>query len=322
MHAISGFPRAEAGTLATALVTVALLAGCAVDRPTAVTGDAGGADLSVVAAAMDAPRATGTVEIEWKGGNGRQFPPGEAKLAFAQFEGFQLLPDGQGARGSFSFRVLNPDSSLHREIEADVTGVVIDLAARKAWMIADVIADTKQCGSGGGCDGHDGGTGSSGGCTDCGGDTGHDGGCSGSDGGTHDDGGCSGSDGGTHDAGGCSGSDGTTHTDGGCSGSNGTTHTDGGCTGSDGTSHDGGCAGGGGGGGIHVSGSGSRVGQVLVIKMHDGGTPGAAGDGITWKWFAGEDPALPRITDLASWPHLCKKTILAGNLMIHDPPLR
>lgn len=54
--------------------------------------------------------------------------------------------------------------------------------------------------------------------------------------------------------------------------------------------------------------------------MHDGGTPGTAGDGITWKWFAGDDPALPQTTDLGSWPHLCKKTILAGNLMIHPPP--
>jgi hypothetical protein len=361
----------------TLVVAAGLLLGCAVDRPTAVIAEDDRPVFAGVAGAYDVPKVTGEVEIEWKGGNGRQFPPEEAKLAFAEFDGFQMTENGQAARGSFVFRVFNPaptpdeEMTLHREIVAEASGVVIDLVQRKAWMIAQVIADTKQCSSGGGCDGHDGGTGGSGGpggCTDCGGDTGHDGGCSGHDDGTHDDGGCSGSDGGTHDDGGCagggtggmeggtdgmdggtgaidggtggteggcagsdgtthtdggcSGSDGTTHTDGGCSGSDGTTHTDGGCSGSDGTSHDGGCSGSGGGGpGIHVSGSGSRVGQVLAIKLHDGGTPGTDGDGITWKWFSGEDPELPQITDRASWPHLCKKMILEGNLMIHDPPL-
>ena len=141
-------------------------------------------------------------------------------------------------------------------------------------------------------------------------------------------GGMEGGSGGTE--GGCSGSDGTTHTDGGCSGSDGTTHTDGGCSGSDGGTHDdGGCAGGGSGGsGGHVSGSGSRVGQFLAIKMHDVDTPAVDGDGITWKWFAAG--TAPQILDVAGvypdgyadeykWPHLCKKTILGGNLMIHLP---
>jgi hypothetical protein len=317
-------------------------------------------------AVTNVPKITGSVEIVWKGGNGAGAPDVENR-AFAEFEGFEM-PAGMAPRGSFHFlvyRVTPEGLVLHREIEAAATGVVIDPVHHKAYMTAQVIADTKQCMSGGGCDGHDGGDGGMGGpggCTDCGGDTGHDGGCSGSDGGTHEDGGCAGGgsggmggdmggmpgmEGGTGGMeggsggteGGCSGSDGTTHTDGGCSGSDGTTggcsgsdgttHTDGGCSGSDGSTHtDGGCAGSGGGGGMgmHVSGSGSRVGQVLVVKMHDGATPAVDGDGITWKWFAAEQ--APQILDIPGvypegyatpWPHLCKKTIVGGNLVIHLP---
>jgi len=305
---------------AAALAALLLAGGCAVDQPAGVTETSGTRFAASANAVTNAPKITGAVEIVWMGGKGAGAPDVENR-AFAEFEGFEM-PSGMAPRGSFVvrvYRVVSPDSLvLHREIEAAATGVVIDPLNHKAWMTAEVIADTKQCMSGGACDGHDGGEGGMGGpggCTDCGGDTGHDGGCSGSDGETHDDGGCAGGMGGT---------------DGGCGGSDGTTHDDGGCSGDD-SSHDGGCAGGGsGGGGAHVSGSGSRVGQFLAIKMHDGDTPATDGDGITWKWFAaGSAPEIR--SDIAGypdgypedykWPHLCKKTILGGNLMIHLPAM-
>ncbi len=350
--------RGIASTMAGAAAVAGLLlaAGCAVDRPVGVTELPGIALAVSDNAVTNVPKITGSVEIVWKGGNGAGAPDVENR-AFAEFEGFEM-PAGMAPRGSFHFlvyRVTPEGLMLHREIEAAATGVVIDPVNHKAWMTAEVIADTKQCMSGGGCDGHDGGDGGMGGpggCTDCGGDTGHDGGCSGSDDGTHDggceggsggmggmEGGSGGMEGGTGGTeGGCSGSGGTTDTDGGCAGDD-TSH-DGGCGGSDGTSggcsgddtsHDGGCAGGGSGGsGGHVSGSGSRVGQFLAIKMHDGDTPAVDGDGITWKWFAAG--AAPQILDIAGvypdgyadeykWPHLCKKTILGGNLMIHPPTM-
>jgi len=40
-------------------------------------------------------------------------------------------------------------------------------------------------------------------------------------------------------------------------------------------------------------------------------------DGITWKWFDAADDRLPTLDDLDTWPHLCRKTILGGNLVIH-----
>lgn len=262
---------------AAAVAALLLAGGCGVDQPSGITEVPGLTLAASANAVTNVPRITGSVEIVWKGGEGAGAPDVQNR-AFAEFEGFQM-PAGMAPRGSFFFRVYRvvfPDSLvLHREIEAAATGVVIDSANHKAWMTAEVIADTKQCMSGGGCDGHDGGDGgmgSPGDCTDCGGDTEHDGGCSGSDGG---------------------------------------------------------CAGeGSGGSGGHVSGGGSRLGQRLAIKMHDGDTPATEGDGITWKWFAaGSAPEIR--SDLAgypdaypdpyTWPHLCKKTILGGNLQIHLP---
>jgi len=325
---LGGIASSMAG--AAALGALLLAGGCAVDQPAGVTGTPGIQFAASANAVTDVPKITGSVEIVWKGGNGAGAPDVENR-AFAEFEGFEM-PAGMAPRGSFFFRVyrvVSPDSlALHREIEAAATGVVIDPVSRKAYMTAQVIADTKQCMSGGGCDGDDGGMGGPGGCNDCGGDTGHDGGCSGSDGETHDDGGCAGGSGGMGGMeGGMEG--GMGGTEGGCGGSDGTTHTDGGCSGGDDTSHDGGCAGGGSGGsGAHVSGSGSRVGQYLAIKMHDGDTPATDGDGITWKWFAADQ--APLILDIPGvypeeyetpWPHLCKKTILGGNLMIHLPTM-
>jgi len=276
---------------AAAVAALFLAGGCAIDQPAGITEIPGLTLAMSDNAVTDVPKVTGSVEIVWKGGDGAGAPDVENR-AFAEFGGFEM-PAGMAPRGSFFFRVYRvvaPDSLvLHREIEAAATGVVIDPVNHKAYMTAQVIADTKQCMSGGGCDGDDGGIGGTGGCSDCGGDTGHDGGCSGSDGETHDDGGCAGDD----------------------------------------TSHDGGCAGGGSGGsGGHVSGSGSRVGQFLAVKMHDGDTPATDGDGITWKWFAADQ--APQILDIPGvypeqyetpWPHLCKKTILGGNIVIHLPTM-
>lgn len=284
-------------------------------------------------------KITGMVQIEWKGGNGgdKGNQP-EEMLAFAGFEGFEAT-DRKSVKGSFVYQVVKPDLTVHREITATLTGVVFaeEKGKLKAFMIGEVISDTKGC-AGDGHGGHD--SGCEGGS--CGGHDpgGHDGGCSGSDGTDHTDGGCSGTD---HTDGGCSGSDGTDHTDGGCSDSD---HTDGGCTDSDHTDGgcsnpdhtdsdhtDGGCSGSGGTGGStgdHGSGGDSgmgnalkgkncRVGQIIVVKGHDGGTPGVNGDGITWKWFSPEGSFVPSISNTADWPHLCKKTILEGNIKIHIP---
>jgi hypothetical protein len=51
------------------------------------------------------------------------------------------------------------------------------------------------------------------------------------------------------------------------------------------------------------------------VKVHDRDTPGIEIDGITWRWFTEE--TVPSIDLIADWPHLCKKEILEGNLMIH-----
>ncbi|MDH4043885.1 MAG: hypothetical protein OEW06_05440 [Gemmatimonadota bacterium] len=188
---------------------------------------------------------------------------------------------------------------------------------------------------GGGCGGDDGTTHDDGGCSGSdggmgGGDMG--GGCGGDDGTTHDEGGCSGSDGGMGGGdmgGGCGGDDGTTHDDDGCSGSDGGMgggDMGGGCSGDDGTTHDdGGCSGSDGHGGAGgVPGNAPRVGQIVVLKLHDRGTPGFSDDGIdtnddgiTWKWFLPDNPMLPTIDAYATWSHLCKKTIIGGNLTVH-----
>jgi hypothetical protein len=317
--------------------------------------------------------ATGAVEIVWPGGKGKEIPPGEEKLAFAEFEAHPAT-DVKPARGSFTYRVLNADSSDHRTIVATVTAAYVSDLEPKAWFVGLVESDTKICSGGGGdCDGHDGGDGG------CSGHDGSDGGCDGHDGTNggcdgHDgtDGGCSGggsggSDGSTGgppdntggsgggcsdggETGGCDGHDGTDGTDGGCSdggetggcdGHDGTDGTDGGCTGHDGTDGgcdghdggDGGCSGGGGhSGGGSVPGKESRVGQVVVVKVHDRSSPGtpsdgSPGDGVTWKWFTleswawqtTEEPSLPLLGVIEEWPHLCKKQIIGGNLVVHMP---
>lgn len=68
---------------------------------------------------------------------------------------------------------------------------------------------------------------------------------------------------------------------------------------------------------VHISGKQCRVSQIVAVKAHDVATPGVDGDGITWKWFVADDQNLPDIDLVNNWPHLCKKTILSGNLVIH-----
>lgn len=101
-------------------------------------------------------------------------------------------------------------------------------------------------------------------------------------------------------------------------------HTEGGCnSGGVDEGHDGGCSshsamgGSGGMGGPQVSGRNCRVGQYFVGKAHDGGTPGTNGDGITWKWFDAANPNVPVLEDLSTWSHLCAKTIISGNIVVH-----
>jgi hypothetical protein len=224
-------------------------------------------------------KATGTVEVMKLHNNGNQ---NNDKIMIADFNAHEEH-DGQSANGTFLFSVLNIDSSPHRDVTIDIDWVYVDGNKNKAWFKGVVTADTKGC-AGNGSGSHEDGC--------------EGGGCIGDENGDHTEG-CSGHDSG-HDSG-CSGDDGETHDDG--------------CEGSGGQGGQGGNGGGG------TNGQNCRIGQILVIKVHDVGTPGTNGDGITWKWF---DPTDERVanqnlenTDVTSWPHLCKKTILSGNLKVH-----
>ena len=268
MESTNGIARKQAGGVVLALlVGLGLGVGCGGEQPLGLSDSIDATTAQNAAGGRSPPKATGTVQIEWPGGKGRVVPPGEEKLAFAEFEAFPATAK-KPARGSFTYRVLNADFTPHREIVAIVTEAVVDVDQSKAWFIGQVVSDTRIC-SGGGCDGHDDGTHDDGGCSD----------------GTHDDG--------THDDGGCS--DGT-HDDG--------THDDGGCSGGGGdTTH----------GGAGISGKDPRVGQIVVVKVHDLGTPATNGDGIGWKWLA---PGT--LVDLGVEPKcMCKKEIVGGNLVVH-----
>jgi hypothetical protein len=244
-------------------------------------------------------KVTGFVKVEWKGKGGKEND--EQKHVFASFVAHESTIKSARRkfvppRGFFLFSVYKEDYTLERKIVAKVLDVGFgDPADKKAWLFAEVISDTK-------CESSD-----HSGCSD----SDHtDGGCSHDDDGSHD-GGCSHDDGGTvHDdsdsGGGCSHDD--SDSEGGCSHDDG---TDEGCDHDD-TDSD------------HDSGSGGkpddkggkgkkcRVGQYLVAKMHDKGSPGV-NDGITWKWFENLDGF-----SIESEPkHLCKKEILKGNLTVH-----
>jgi hypothetical protein len=236
-------------------------------------------------------KGLGDLEVLWRGGNAPVPGGGDpTRRAFVDFSMHDEIA-GRPTRGSFVYRVVAEDLTLHREVAVAIDGVHVDQQSRRLWFTGTVVSDSKGCAGGPG-GGHDDG------CTDEGCD---DDGCGGHDGGCGED----------HDTGdgGCTGDHDTT--DGGCADDHDT--TDGGCTGD----HD--TPGGGFSGGHGASGRFCRVGQRLVGKMHDGGSPGASFDGITWRWFLPDDPALPVIEDVASWPHLCRKDILAGNLTVFVP---
>ncbi|HSG80879.1 MAG TPA: hypothetical protein VLC48_01410, partial [Gemmatimonadota bacterium] len=269
--------------LAIGLAALTLAVGCSTDDPSGLPDHA-----IMLGKGPVLPHVTGSVEIDFPGGRGHGVDPEAVKHAVAEFEAFPATDQFPEPRGVFFYRVYNVFDgvwTLHREIEAKVTGVVIGIqdGKQKAWLTGVVVEDRRFCSGGG--------EGDECGCGDSSGGGGHDGGCN------HDD------------TGGCSGG-----------GSGGTGGSDGGCGGDDG----GGCSGGGSGG--ECSGGGtqpgrlSRIGQTIAVKMHDGGTPGADNDGITWKWFAESYACTPQIEDFASWCKLCKKEIVEGNLVIHIPP--
>jgi hypothetical protein len=224
-------------------------------------------DAAVMAKPLKAQKATGSVEIQWKGKQ-----QSELRRAFAEFDAHAPF-NSKPAKGNFVYRVLNEDYTVHREIIVKINAVYIEPATDKGWFTGEVASDSR------GCSGNDSG-GHSDNCSDSGG-------C----GGGHDD-----DDPGGHEV----------------------SHDDA-CSGDDGDDHSSGCSGnhGGGSGG---QGSMCRTGQILAAKVHDIGSPGTNGDGITWKWFSPDTPNLPAPPDqftISDWPHLCKKTIIGGNLTVH-----
>lgn len=275
------------------------ITGCEMNETDLLTELSGGLDtygsnMSLVKGSM--PKATGSVEFLWKGGDkgSDMGNKPENLLAFFTFDAHERINPAL-PMGEILYQVKWPDLTLHREIKAVVTGVKV--IGSKAWFVGVVVSDSKGC-SGNSGGGHDSDcSDSSGGCGD---ETdGHDGGCS--DSGT-DEGGCS--DGGT-DEGGCT--DGGTD-EGGC--------TDGGSGGMGGESDMGGGSPGGS-MGNPLSGKKCRIGQLIAVKVHDVGTPGI-NDGLTWKWFSPEAAFVPTVLNLNEWPHLCKKVIVEGNLVVHN----
>jgi len=254
-------------------------------------------------------KATGSVELIWKGatkGSDKGNKPDDLQVFF-EFNAHEGK-SGNAPKGELVYRVLEADASLHREIKAEVYDVSFDMEKKRALIHAMVFSDSK------GCSGDDNG--------------GHDSNCSS---GEHDDseGGCShddlGGDDPTHDEGGCShddtGGDDPTHEEGGCSQDD----TDGddvihdeGCSGED--DHGGGMGGSPGGAdkGNPTSGKNCRLGQTIALKVRDLGTPGSEGDLIFWKWFSPDATNLPPISDCTQWKHLCEKTIIEGNIVVHD----
>ena len=254
-------------------------------------------------------KATGSVELMWKGatkGSDKGNKPDDLQVFF-EFNAHEGN-SAKAAKGELVFRVLEADASMHREIKARVSDVFINMQDKKAWILATVYSDSKGC-SGDDHGGHDSNC-SSGGHDDSEGGCSHD--DTDGDDGTHDEGGCShddtGGDDGSHDEGGCSNDD---------TGGDDVTHDEG-CSGED--DHGGGNGGSPGGTdkGNPMSGKNCRLGQIMVLKLHDVGTPGINGDGITWKWFSPEALNLPSIDKISEWKHLCKKTIIGGNIVVHD----
>ncbi len=239
-----------------------------------------------------ASKITGSVQVEWKGkgGSGLVYE----KLVLVSFDAHESV-GSKPAKGSFVFSVWKSENEPEREIVAQVLNVGFgDSDEKKGWFFAEVISDSK-CDSDGQTGGSDTEHTEGDGCSDSGHTTSDEGGT------THDEG-CS------HDTGtdevtdeGCSDSGGS---DMGSGEDSGTVHDD------TGTEHDEGM----GGKPDDKGGKGKqcRVGQYLVVKMHDKGSPGI-NDGITWKWFDN----LDGFSIEAEPQKLCKKTILGGNLTVH-----
>ena len=227
-------------------------------------------------------KITGFVELIWKGedmGGDMGNKPDELRT-FMDISAIEGTA-WQDPRGELVFTVLEMDLSPHREIRAKVMDVQVDPVQMKGWIVAIVTSDSKGC-AGDGTGGH------GDNCAGSGDDpSSHDGGC------THDD----------TDEGGCSHDD---TDEGGCSGSDAGSDIHGGSAGGDDK-------------GNPVSGKNCRVGQILALKTHDGGTPGRTMDGITWKWFDPNGDFIPKIENIPFWPHLCKKEIIEGNIVIHIP---
>jgi len=243
--------------------------------------NSGTPDLGVLKSGK-ADKATGSLELEWKGGKkgSDQGNQPEDLLTYIEFNA-KGATTNNGPKGEVVYSVKNPDMTLHREIKADVVGVEVNDDTNKAWIVALIVSDSKVCND---VDLEE-----------------HESGCSDADNG---EGGCSDDNGSSHD-GGCSHDEGDTSDDG-CS-------HDEGDTGDDGCSHDeSGTE-----NGHQLSGKNCRLGQLIAIKIHDGGTPGTNGDGITWKWFDADASWVPSIKNIEDWPHLCKKTIIGGNLVVH-----
>lgn len=231
-------------------------------------------------------RLTGALDLVWPGGKGMNAPDDDrlAQAVIAAFEG--IGPEDPGS-GTFFYRVVAADGSLHREIGVELTWVGRDPGdpSDEIRFVGRVVSDTKPCGGSG--HGGPGGGGE---------DTGdaHEGdGCSHEDGTTHDEGGCTHEDGETHDEGGCSGSD----DHGGPAGPAGPVEK--------------------------VNGSDCRLGQIVIGWAKDAGTPAVAGDRVSWKWMSPEAPKVLAIQAAIGagleipWPcHLCEKEILGGNLRL------
>lgn len=237
-----------------------------------------------------AAKITGSVELLWKGGakgSDKGNKP-ENLLAFIDLNAHEAAK-GKGPKGEIVYRVLETDLSLHREIKAAVISVLVDPDEQRGLIIAQVVSDSKGC-MGNGGSGHD--SNCSSGEHD---DTSHDGGCDHVDG---DEGGCDHEDG---DEGGCDHEDGDESR----------------CAGGGHVTDKGPGSGGSGEKGNPMSGKNCRLGQILIIKIRDVSTPGTSGDCITWKWFSPDTDFVSDIGTIDDCPHLCKKDIIGGNLVLH-----
>ena len=61
----------------------------------------------------------------------------------------------------------------------------------------------------------------------------------------------------------------------------------------------------------------SRIGDIIEIRVHDGGSPGTNGDLIRWKWHVSNASHAPSENDHTKWEEMCNKEIIEGNLVVH-----